>query len=158
MGRPYSVQRGDSLTAIARRFGLKSWQDLYNSPDNTAFRAKRPNPNLIFPGDVIVIPEQRPDKPATTISPPPISPTGKDTGPFNRNNTDLGKFSHGNFDVAYDPGKATLQVTLKVTYRFEKEINPNAQNQFKVRLNKAVQAWDNAGAYLRSKGPVLNPI
>jgi hypothetical protein len=57
MGKPYTVQRGDNLTAIARRFGLSNWQDLYNSPDNAAFRAKRSNPNLIFPGDIIVIPD-----------------------------------------------------------------------------------------------------
>jgi hypothetical protein len=57
VGKPYTVQRGDTLMAIARRFGLNSWQDLYNSPDNAAFRARRPNPNLIFPGDIVVVPD-----------------------------------------------------------------------------------------------------
>ena len=74
MSKLYSVQRGDTLTAIARRFGLKSWQDLYHSPDNAAFRAKRPNPNLIFPGDIIVIPGPLPGQPpATTTEISPVS-------------------------------------------------------------------------------------
>jgi hypothetical protein len=33
-----------------------TWQDLYNHPFNAAFRLKRPNPNLIYPGDVVMIP------------------------------------------------------------------------------------------------------
>jgi hypothetical protein len=55
MSIQYSVQRGDTLSAIARRHGI-TWQQLYNHPDNAEFRRKRPNPNLIFPGDVVMIP------------------------------------------------------------------------------------------------------
>jgi hypothetical protein len=73
-------------------------------------------------------------------------------------NTDLQKFSHGNFDVAYDPRQAILQVTLKVTYRFEEGITPDRQAGLKARLDRAVQAWDNAGAYLLSMDEVLNPV
>jgi hypothetical protein len=36
-----------------------SWQELYNHPDNSAFRRKRPNPDLIQPGDVLAIPQGR---------------------------------------------------------------------------------------------------
>jgi hypothetical protein len=52
----YTVKRGDTLSSIARQHGIGSWQALYNDPSNVAFRAKRPNPNLIFPGDQINIP------------------------------------------------------------------------------------------------------
>ncbi len=55
---PYTVQSGDNLSAIARRFGLRSWQEIYNLPENADFRRRRPNPNLIFPGDVVMIPGQ----------------------------------------------------------------------------------------------------
>jgi hypothetical protein len=54
----YTVVKGDNLTFIARKFGVRSWQDFYFHTDNTAFRAKRPNPDLIYPGDVVKIPAQ----------------------------------------------------------------------------------------------------
>jgi hypothetical protein len=50
------VRGGDTLTAIATRFGFTSWRDIYHHPDNAPFRKKRPNPDKIFPGDVLVIP------------------------------------------------------------------------------------------------------
>ncbi|MGO9109819.1 MAG: LysM peptidoglycan-binding domain-containing protein [Thermoguttaceae bacterium] len=53
----YVVKPGDTLSAIARQHGIKSWQELYNDASNTSFRMKRPNPNLIFPGDQINIPD-----------------------------------------------------------------------------------------------------
>lgn len=56
----YIVKPGDTLWAIARRYGVKTWQQLYHDPANTAFRAKRPNPNLIYPGDKINIPTPPP--------------------------------------------------------------------------------------------------
>ena len=49
------VKPGDTVSAIALRYWIKSWQELYNDPSNASFRAKRPNPNLIFPGDQIEI-------------------------------------------------------------------------------------------------------
>lgn len=48
--RYYTVIRGDNLTAIGRKFGL-SWQAIYN-----ANRNKIRNPNLIYPGQVLLIP------------------------------------------------------------------------------------------------------
>jgi N-acetylmuramoyl-L-alanine amidase len=54
----YTVVKGDNLTFIARRFGVRSWRDLYNHPDNAVFKARRPNPDLIYPGDVVKIPAQ----------------------------------------------------------------------------------------------------
>lgn len=64
MATPYTVKAGDTLSAIASRHGMR-WQDIYNHPDNAAFRAKRPNPNVIYPGDVIMIPGGAPATPVT---------------------------------------------------------------------------------------------
>lgn len=55
-GSEYTVQAGDTLTAIATRFGFASWRDIYYHPANEPFRRKRPNPDKIFPGDVLIIP------------------------------------------------------------------------------------------------------
>jgi hypothetical protein len=53
---PYTVQPGDYLVAIAKKFGFPTWQEIYRHPENAPFRAKRPNPDKIYPGDVIRIP------------------------------------------------------------------------------------------------------
>ena len=74
MAGQYTVVRGDNLTAIAKRFGLPSWRELYYSPDNTAFRTKRPNPNLIYPGDVINVPGTGPAGGPPDAPPPPVTP------------------------------------------------------------------------------------
>ncbi len=81
-----------------------------------------------------------------------------DVGPFARRHTDLGKFSHGDFDVDYDPRKGELVVTLKVTFSFEDGISPASHAALKWRLAQGVKAWDSAGAYLESDDLVLNPI
>jgi LysM repeat protein len=52
----YTVKPGDTLTSIAKAHGVSSWQALYNDPANAAFKSKRANPNLIYPGDQIVVP------------------------------------------------------------------------------------------------------
>lgn len=57
MSSNYTVLAGDTLIKIAKKFGKPSWQAIYYSPENDAFRLKRPNPNLIYSGDVIVIPD-----------------------------------------------------------------------------------------------------
>jgi len=55
--RPYVVKSGDTLSRIATDHGL-SWRALYDSQENADFRAKRPDPQKIFVGDVINIPEK----------------------------------------------------------------------------------------------------
>lgn len=66
MGKTYVVVEGDTLTKIAADHGFANWRTIYNDPANAAFRAKRPDPNLIFPGDEIFIPTN-PDAPTITI-------------------------------------------------------------------------------------------
>ncbi len=48
----YTVQPGDSLSAIAARLGLPDWHPLYEA--NAAVIGD--NPNLIYPGQVLVLP------------------------------------------------------------------------------------------------------
>lgn len=45
----YTVKRGDNLTKIGRKFGV-TWQSIYNNNRN-----KIRNPNLIYPGQVLLI-------------------------------------------------------------------------------------------------------
>lgn len=59
MGKIHTVQQGECLTRIAARYGFTDWQTLYNHPNNANLKAKRPNPNVLFPGDKIHIPDPR---------------------------------------------------------------------------------------------------
>jgi N-acetylmuramoyl-L-alanine amidase len=53
----HTVIQGERLAEIALRHGFPSGRALYDHPANEEFRRKRPDPNLIFPGDRIAIPE-----------------------------------------------------------------------------------------------------
>jgi len=59
----YVVKSGDTLVKIAKEHGFADWREIYNHPDNRAFKAKRPNPDRIFPGDVLMIPGGQSDVP-----------------------------------------------------------------------------------------------
>lgn len=56
----YTVVSGDCLSSIAARFRLPSWKTIYDLPENAEFKRKRPNPNLIYPGDLLKIPVDDP--------------------------------------------------------------------------------------------------
>lgn len=54
--KKHQVQAGDNLTHIARKFGLPSWQSIYNSPENLQLRQKRGSPDNLQIGDMLSIP------------------------------------------------------------------------------------------------------
>ncbi len=70
----YTVKQGDSLSQIARLHGIPDWRQLYNDPQNAAFRAKRPNPNSIQPGDTINVPGSGSQASASSSAPTGASP------------------------------------------------------------------------------------
>ncbi len=56
-GKKYTVKQGDCLSKIGAEHGIY-WKTIYNHPENAEFKKKRQNPNLIYPGDIIFIPEK----------------------------------------------------------------------------------------------------
>lgn len=58
MSVSYTVRSGDCLSSIAAANGYSSWRTIYDAPENEEFRRLRPDPNLIYPGDVVVLPER----------------------------------------------------------------------------------------------------
>lgn len=54
------VVQGDCFSKIARRYGFADYRLLYNHPDNAELKKKRPNPNVLRPGDHIHIPDRAP--------------------------------------------------------------------------------------------------
>jgi Putative peptidoglycan binding domain len=56
----YRAAQGECLSSIAGKYRFADWRTIYNHPQNTGLRQKRPNPNIIYPGDEIWIPDLDP--------------------------------------------------------------------------------------------------
>ena len=54
----HTVKQGECLSSIAAKHGFASWKTIYDAPENANFRQERPDPNLIYPGDEVFIPEK----------------------------------------------------------------------------------------------------
>lgn len=52
------VKQGECLSSIAHRYGFPDYTKIYNHADNAEFKRARPDPNLIFPGDRLTIPDK----------------------------------------------------------------------------------------------------
>ena len=55
----FKVRKGDNLWDIVGKYGFppKDWKKIYNAPYNKEFKKKRPDPNVIQPGDIFVLPK-----------------------------------------------------------------------------------------------------
>ncbi len=51
----YIVKQGDCISSIAQRYGF-FWEKVWNHPNNAQLKAKRKNPNILYPGDVVFVP------------------------------------------------------------------------------------------------------
>lgn len=58
--RVHIVQQGDCLSSIAAQYGFADWKTIYDDDLNRDFRKMRPDPNVLFPGDKLNIPEIEP--------------------------------------------------------------------------------------------------
>src|SRR4030095_14342956 len=54
----YTVKQGDHVAGIAFRFGLSDFRTIWDHPNNTELKNKRQNPNVLFPGDVLYVPDR----------------------------------------------------------------------------------------------------
>ena len=59
MTQQHTVAQGETLLRIAKQYGYQTSKALYNHPSNAEFKALRPDPNLIYPGDKITIPPKK---------------------------------------------------------------------------------------------------
>jgi hypothetical protein len=106
MPTEYTVQQGDCLSSIADDFGFLDYRTIYDDPLNDDFRALRPNPNLIYPGDVLYIPDR----------------DGKDEDrPTNAQHTFVARVSYRflRLKMLYDDGTPIASKAYKLTTRYE---------------------------------------
>jgi N-acetylmuramoyl-L-alanine amidase len=54
----HEVQQGDCLSSIAAQYGI-SWERIWNFGENADLKSRRKDPNVLFPGDVVVVPDVR---------------------------------------------------------------------------------------------------
>ena len=171
----HRVKDGESWQTLAEKYGISAEEIIYANfqtlvPEEVNWYLKQyvgctksthDGKNWMFsssarPG-IIHIPPKQYVFPAETIT--VRHPHAHiDPGPFQEKNTDLGKFSHGNFDVRYDPAAAALITTLRVQYQFESGITVAEQQAVKQRLATALQTWTNAPFVLKTDDPARNPI
>jgi N-acetylmuramoyl-L-alanine amidase len=60
MPSKHVVQQGEDLFVIAARYGFRDYRTIYDDAANAELRSLRPNPQVLFPGDVIAIPDREP--------------------------------------------------------------------------------------------------
>lgn len=66
MAKEHIVKQGDCLSSIAKEYGFLE-NTLWEYPANGALKEKRKNPNVLLPGDTVVIPNrQSGEEPAAT--------------------------------------------------------------------------------------------
>src|SRR5262245_40948973 len=57
--KKYNVKQGDCIMSIAEAYGFY-WETIWNHPDNAELKQRRKDPNILFPGDIVVVPDITP--------------------------------------------------------------------------------------------------
>jgi len=53
----HKVRQGECLASLAARYGIRDWRTIYDDPANDELQELRPNPNVLYPGDIVQIPD-----------------------------------------------------------------------------------------------------
>jgi Putative peptidoglycan binding domain len=64
MSEIHTVEPGEYMETIAEKFGFRDYHIIYDHPNNKDFKALRPNPHILFPGDKVFIPDIDPGQQA----------------------------------------------------------------------------------------------
>jgi hypothetical protein len=56
----HTVAQGECMDSIAALYGFPDYQVIYGDGANAELRQKRPNPNVLMPGDSVFVPEIKP--------------------------------------------------------------------------------------------------
>jgi len=61
----HTVVQGEHLSSIAKKYGFSSYKTIWDHGQNADLKKKRQNPNVIFPGDRLFIPDKVEKSPGT---------------------------------------------------------------------------------------------
>src|SRR5262245_7349730 len=53
-----TVKQGDHLSSIAKEAGFSDYRTIWNHPNNADLKGRRRNPNVLYPGDQIFVPDR----------------------------------------------------------------------------------------------------
>ncbi len=54
----HKVQQGEYLAKIAARYGFTNYRTIWNHPKNAQLKQKRRSPNVLYPGDMLFVPDR----------------------------------------------------------------------------------------------------
>src|SRR6266849_1309441 len=55
----HTVRQGEHLSGIAEKYRFHDYRIVWNHPENSDLKSLRGNPNVLFPGDLVAIPNKR---------------------------------------------------------------------------------------------------
>jgi len=58
MAAYHTVVQGEHLSSIAKKYGFSSYRTIWDHGQNAELKKERQNPNVIFPGDRLFIPDK----------------------------------------------------------------------------------------------------
>jgi len=59
MATTHTVKQGEHLSRIAQQYGFADYRIIWDHPKNAELKRKRQNPNVLFPGDRLFIPDKQ---------------------------------------------------------------------------------------------------
>jgi N-acetylmuramoyl-L-alanine amidase len=54
----HTVVQGEFLSSIAKKFGFRDYRTIWDDPQNAKLKKSRPDPNVLYPGDQLYIPDK----------------------------------------------------------------------------------------------------
>ena len=60
MGKTHVVEQGEHLAGIAKKYGFRDFHTVWDDGPNADLKKSRKNPNILFPGDSVLIPDLLP--------------------------------------------------------------------------------------------------
>jgi len=59
VGTTHTVAQGEHLSGIAQQYGFNEYRTIWDHPQNSSLKEQRRNPNVLFPGDSLFIPDKQ---------------------------------------------------------------------------------------------------
>src|SRR5215831_11621271 len=58
MSSYHTVKQGEHLSRLAEQYGFSDYRTIWDHPENAELKQKRQNPNVLYPGDNLFIPDR----------------------------------------------------------------------------------------------------